>query len=217
MKSDQELKKELEAELRWDPRLNESDIAVSVKAGTVTLSGFAHSYGDKHDAEVAVKRVAGVAAVANDIEVRLPSRDERPDPEIARDVVSGLKSQLPFSCEHIKPVVSQGRVVLEGELDWNYQRETAEAAARRVKGVKAVANRIQIKFRPTPAEVKQKIEEAFKRSAAIDALGITVEAREGDVILKGSVRSWVERQEADRAAWAAPGVKHVDNRITVSL
>jgi osmotically-inducible protein OsmY len=214
MTSDQELKKQVEAELRWDPRFDENDIAVSAKSGTVTLSGFAHSYADRHNAEEAAKRVAGVA---NDIEVRIPSKDQRPDPEIARDDVAALKSQLPFSHESVKPVVSEERVVLEGDLEWQHLRETADAAARRVPGVRSVTNRIKIKVKgPNLTDVRQNIEEAFQRSAVIDAQRIQVEAHQGELTLRGTVRSWMEQQEAERAAWSAPGVRHVDNRITVS-
>ena len=213
---DQDLKRQVEAELRWDPCLNESDIGVSVKNATVTLSGFVHSYSDKHDAEVAAKRIAGVAGVANDIEVRLPTSDQRPDPEIARDVVAGIQSQLFGTEQTIKPVVSNGGVVLEGEVDWHYQRERAENMARCVRGVRTVTNRIKLRSRPAVAEIKGRIEEALKRSAVLEARAITVESHDGDVVLKGQVHSWAERQEADRAAWAAAGVKKVDNRLSVT-
>jgi osmotically-inducible protein OsmY len=142
---------------------------VSVKKGVVTLTGFVRSYTDKYEAEASAKRVAGVAAVANDIEVRMPSVDERPDPEIARDAVAAIKSQLPISSEHIKVVVKSGWVTLEGQVEWQYQRSTAETAVRRIKGVKGVSNLIQLKPRAAPAEIKKKIQEAFKRNAEIDA------------------------------------------------
>jgi len=160
--------------------------------------------------------VAGVVGLANDLEVRLPGADERPDPEIARDVVAELKTWLPDSWQHVKPVVKNGRVTLEGEVEWNYQREYAERALRWIKGVKGVSNLIRLKLQVTPTEIKHKIEEAFRRSALIDANRVAVEASGGEVVLRGTVRSWAERQEAERAAWAAPGVIRVDNRITVS-
>jgi osmotically-inducible protein OsmY len=160
--------------------------------------------------------VAGVLAVANDIEVRMPSIDERPDPEIARDAVAAIKSQLPISSENIKIVVRDGWVTLEGPVEWQYQRNTAETAVRRIKGVRGVSNLIQLKPRAQPSEIKRKIQDAFKRNAEIDANRIAVEANGGEVVLKGTVRSWIEREEAERAAWAAPGVTKVEDRIVVS-
>jgi osmotically-inducible protein OsmY len=162
--------------------------------------------------------VAGVVGLANDIEVRLPGADARPDPEIAREIAAELKLWLPYSAEHIKAVVKNGWVTLEGEVEWNYQRDHAERAVRWIKGVNGVSNLIRLKPRatPSPTEIKHKIEEAFRRSALVDANRVTVEASGGEVMLRGTVRSWAERQEAERAAWAAPGVIRVDNRITVS-
>src|SRR5882672_3273672 len=195
MRSDSEIERDVKEELEWDPDLDATDIAVSVKKGVVTLAGFVKSYTDKYEAEAAAKRVAGVSAVANDLEVRMPSVDERPDPDIARDAVAAIKSQLPISSEHIKIVVKNGWVSLEGQVEWQYQRQTAENAVRRIKGVKGVSNTILLKPRVEPTEVKRKIQEALRRSAEIDANRITVEAHGGEVVLKGSVRSWIEREE----------------------
>jgi osmotically-inducible protein OsmY len=216
MRSDSEIERDVKEELQWDPDLDATDIAVSAKKGVVTLTGFVRSYTDKYEAEAAAKRVAGVAGVANDIEVRMPSVDERPDPEIARDAVAAIKSQLPISSEHIKVVVKNGWVTLEGQVEWQYQRSTAETAVRRIKGVKGVSNTILLKPRAEPTEVKRKIQDALRRSAEVDANRIEVEARGGEVVLKGTVRSWIEREEAERAAWAAPGVTKVEDRIVVS-
>ena len=217
MQMDTDLKRSVEEELRFDPSLHGVDIAVALKDGVVTLTGFAHSYTQKYEAERVVKRVAGVRGVANDIEVRLPDVDAKPDPEIARDAIEAIKRDLPLSWDRIKVVVKSGWVTLEGEAEWNYQRERAVAAARRVTGVKGVTNLIEIKPSVPPSEIKHKIEQAFRRSAELDANRITVETKGSDVVLHGTVRSWAEQQEAERAAWAAPGVRHVDNRITVSL
>jgi osmotically-inducible protein OsmY len=196
--------------------LDPTDIAVAVNSGVVTLAGFVRSYMQKYQAEAAAKRVAGAVGVVNDLEVRLPGIDERPDPEIARDAIARLKSELPFSWEKIRLVVKNGFLTLEGEVEWNYQRQRAEEAVRRVRGLKGVTNSIEVKPRVAPMEIRRKIEEALRRAAELDASRITVETTGNEVILRGTVRSWAERQEAERAAWAAPGVAKVDNRIIVS-
>jgi osmotically-inducible protein OsmY len=139
MRSDSDIKQDVENEIRWTPNIDATDIAVAVKNGVVTLTGFVRSYGDKYEAEKAVKRVDGVVGLANDLEVRLPGVDERPDPDIARDAVAAIKGQLPFSWERIKTTVKNGWVTLEGEVEWNYQRQTAEKAIRRLKGSRASA------------------------------------------------------------------------------
>jgi osmotically-inducible protein OsmY len=170
-----------------------------------------------YQAEAAVKRVAGVAGVANDIQVRLPSGNVMADPEIAREAVTAIKLELPFSHESIKVLVHDGQVTLEGILEWQYQKERAEIAVRRLKGIRGVTNLITIKPRVSTSDIKRKIEDAFRRSAEVDANHISIDARGSEVTLRGNVRSWAERDQAQRTAWSAPGVTQVKNDITVSL
>jgi osmotically-inducible protein OsmY len=216
MRLDSAIKRDVEAELRWDPSIDATDLAVSVVDGVVTLTGFVRSYRQKREAEAVVKRVAGVVGVVNDIEVRLPIIHRRPDPQIAREAVEEIKKWLPSSAEQIRVVVEDGWVTLEGKVEYNFQREYAESAVRWVRGVKGVTNLIEIEPRAEPGEIKREIEEAFRRSADIDASRITVEVNGGEVVLSGTTRSWAEREEAERASWRAPGVTQVKNEISVS-
>lgn len=215
MRADSEIEHDVKAELEWAPDVWDTDIAVKVTEGVVTLTGYAASVHDKFRAEAAAKRVRGVVAVANDLAVRAPLDGMPTDPEIARDAVAALKLELPLAWEDIKPLVKEGHVTLEGTVEWHDQRDRAEAAVRRLRGVLSVRNSIRLKPRVAAGEIKHRIEEAFRRSAVIDAQKVTVEARGSEVTLHGEVRSWAERDQAQQTAWAAPGVLTVRNEITV--
>ncbi|HZC38816.1 MAG TPA: BON domain-containing protein [Sphingomicrobium sp.] len=215
MRTDDDIQRDVELELEWEPDVNAKNIAVKASDGVVTLTGFAPSYSDKYEAERVAKRVRGVKAVANDLEVKLATGSERPDPDIARDAVDKLKRDLPYSSENIKVTVRQAWITLEGDVDWDFQRRSAEAAVRNVKGVKGVVNLVRIKSTVSPTDVRKKIEEALRRSAEVDANHITVVADGSTVTLRGRVRSWTEKEEAAKAAWRAPGVYEVKNEIRV--
>ena len=217
MRADSDIKRDVEAELKWAPDVCETDIAAKVTGGVVTLTGYAVSVYEKYRAEVAVKRVAGVTAVANDLAVRAPLGGMPTDPEIARDAVAALKLELPLAWENIKPIVKEGHIALEGTVEWHDQRERAEAAMRHLRGVLSVRNSITLKPRVAPFEIKQRIEDAFRRNAIIDAHKVVVDASGSEVTLRGEVRSWAERDQAQATAWAAPGVLAVRNEITVRV
>ena len=217
MRTDSDIEKDVQQEVRSDPQIRAEDIAIAVVNGVVTLAGFVHSYRERVQAEVDAKRVAGVLGVANDIEVHLPL-SRRPDPEIARDAVAALQERLPDSFPQFQVLVEKGWLTVEGDVEWRHLKERAEAAVRDVRGVRAITNAIVVKPRLLPLEIKQKIEAAFKRNAQVDAERVTVESGDdGTIILEGTVTSWAEREEAERTAWSAPGVKHVENRLEVRI
>jgi osmotically-inducible protein OsmY len=205
------------AELKWEPRVQPNEIGVSVKDGIVTLTGYVDSFTKRWAAEEAARRVRGVKAVANDIEVKLPFSSERTDPDIAEAAVRALKWDVLVPADKIDITVSKGWVTLKGEVEWQYQKNEAERAIRKLWGVKGVTNLITIKPRVTPSDLKQKIQSALVRSAETDAEKITVQVDGSKVILKGTVRSYAEKKEAERVAWSAPGVTSVDNQITISI
>ena len=214
-KTDTEIKTDVLAELRYEPSVSIADIGVLVKDGAVTLNGFATSYGEKWNAVRATKRVAGVRAIADDIVIQLPHSQLRTDGDIADAAANqlGWFTSIPKGAARV--MVSDGWVTLEGEVEWWYQKNGAQEAVQSMAGVKGVTNLITIKPKLAATDVKSAIETAFERSAMLDAEKIQVEAAGNKVTLRGKVRNYTEREEAQRVAWAAPGVWSVDNQIDV--
>ena len=216
MKNDTQLQHDVLDELEWEPSIDASQIGITAKEGVATLTGSVASYGEKMTAEQVTKRVYGVKAVANDIAVKIPGISQRTDTDIAAAALNALKWDAAVPSDRIKVTVRDGWVTLEGTVDWQYQREAADRDVRQLIGVKGVSNQITVKARVKSGDVREKIESAFKRSAEVDARRVSVEAQESKVVLRGNVRSWAEREQAQQAAWAAPGVCEVENRLTVT-
>jgi len=213
--TDKDLKQNVQNALEWEPSLDATDVGVSVDGGIITLRGNVGTFAEKIAAERVALRMYGVKAVANDIAVHVATAFERTDTEIAQAAVDALKWNTLVPAGRVTVAVTDGRLTLAGTVEWQYQRDAAARAVRDLMGVKAITNNITVKPRVQSADVQDKIEAAFRRSAEVDARRIIVTAADGTVTLSGNVRSWAEREEAERAAWAAPGVTQVDDHIAV--
>ncbi len=215
MKTDNEILKDVQDELKWDPYLSSSEIGVSVKNGIVTLTGIVDSYWKKLAAENAAKKISGVMAVVQKIEVKLSAVGKRTDTDIAQAIQNAFRWSVLVPKDKIKVKVEDGWVSLEGDVEWEYQKNAARKSVEKLEGVIGVTNNIRVVSKVTPGEIKKKIKSAFVRSASVDSDRIDVEVDGGTVTLSGKVRSWAERDEAEREAWLAPGVTKVKNEIEI--
>jgi osmotically-inducible protein OsmY len=213
---DTELRRRVLEELDWEPSVDASAIGIAAKDGIVTLTGTVVNYAQKKNAERAAKRVAGVKAVAEDLVIKLPGAAERGDTDIAQSVLSNLRFNVSIPHDRIQVTVENGWVTLDGELEWQFQKTTAENAIKYTMGVKGITNRISVKPRVSVADVKTKIESAFARRAQLDANQIKVESIDNKVVLRGNVRSWQAKEQAEQAAWSAPGVSSVESKVVVA-
>lgn len=216
MRTDQDIRTDIISELDWDPSIRHEDIATAVNDAVVTLAGTVDSYAQRYSAECAVARVQGVSAIVNDLAVKLPGAMVRSDADLAHAAVSSLRWHSEVPEGQIRLRVEDGWLTLEGEVDWHFQKEAAEQAVRHLTGARGLTSLITLRAMPTVSDIKQLIRTTMKRQAELDADHVTVEMAGSRVVLRGMVRSVSERRDAERAAWNAPGVAHVNNEIVVS-
>jgi len=214
--ADKDIQKNITDELMWEPSLRNDDIAVGVRGGVVTLGGFVDSYADKGKAGRVAGRVKGVKAVADELEVKLPTGSERTDPDLARAAIDALQWNIAVPHDRVRVKLEKGWITLEGEVDWYYQKQAAERSVRYLRGVRGVFNLITLSARTTPRDVKKRIKDALHRGVEFDAERITVEVEGSKAILEGTVRSYAEMKGASRAARNAPGITEVDNRLEIT-
>jgi osmotically-inducible protein OsmY len=217
MKTDAEIRKDVLDELEWEPRINATNVGVTIKNGIVTLNGHVNTYAEKVAAEEAAKRVSGVKAVVQEIDVNIEGTSERTDQAIALAAVDSLKWNTMVSDKDIQLKVENGWITLEGELAWNYQVKAATNAVKNLPGVRGVTNLIKVKVPVETPDVKQKIRNAFERNAILDAAEVEVSVEGHEVILNGTVQSWAEMKQAENAAWSAPGVSNVVNHLKIKM
>ncbi len=215
MKTDAEIRRDVETELQWDLSIDDRKIGVAVDDGVVTLMGEVPHYSARWAAEDITKRVGGVRAIANEIQVKIPATGMRSDTDLAEAAANALRWHVSTCSSQIKPIVKDGWISLSGQVQWGFQKTSAENVVRNLLGVKGVSNDIHVASAVKAADVKQKIEEAFKRHAMLEASGIEVKVDSSKVILKGHVHTWQEREDAARAAWSAPGVINVENQLAL--
>jgi osmotically-inducible protein OsmY len=216
-RTDSQLQKDVIDELRWDPAVGSVEVGVAAKNGVVTLTGEVDSYPKKYAVNRAVERVSGVRAIAEELKVVLPASHHRTDTDLAHAVSSALRWDVQVPDDMITARVEDAWVTLTGSLDWQFQIGASERAIRNITGVRGVTNLVQLKQHASAPDVKNRIEGALRRHAELDAKQIRVEVLDGRVTLKGTVRSWAEREEAELAAWSAAGVTQVADELAVSL
>jgi len=215
MKTDKEMQRDVLDELAWEPSVDAAEIGISVENGIVILNGVVKSLNEKWTAERVAQQVEGVRAVTDELVIKLPGDSQYSDADIAQAAVNALDWNTSVPRNRVKVLVEHGQVTLQGTVEYHFQKDAAETAVRHLKGVKAVSNSISIKPLASAGDVIQAIKRALHRAAQVDAERISVEAKDGKITLRGSVRSWAEREEAEHAAWAAPGIFEVQNDILV--
>jgi len=214
--TDQSTKQAVLDELSWEPSINAAHIGVAARDGVVTMTGHVASYAEKYAAERAVERVSGVKAIAQELEVRYPSSTDNGDDDVAKRALQALAWDVFIPRDKVKVKVTKGLITLTGDLDWQYQKESAESVVRRLSGVSGVFNEIKIKPTIKAADVRDKIKAALVRNAQIDADDIAIATDGGKVTITGQVDSFYERSVAERTAWSAPGVTQVEDLLTVN-